>query len=192
MRNGKASRFEVLHLARHRSTILAVSIEQRAFEVGADLNIHRRADRGGDAFFGVGTSQQRAVQDIIAIGRHDKIDNRQAHLFGNETGKHITEIACRHRETDRAVRCAKADRGCKVIDHLRQHPAPVDRIDPGQPHIIAKGEIVEHILHQRLTIVKITIDGKGMDVRLDRRSHLAALHFGHAAMRVKDDDIDSL
>ena len=40
------------------------------------------------------------------------------------------------------MRCAQRHGRGKVIDHLRQHPRPVDRIDPRQPHPVAKGEIV--------------------------------------------------
>ena len=33
------------------------------------------------------------------------------------------------------------------------------------------------------------VDGKSVDIRFDRRGHLAALHLGHAVMGIEDEDI---
>ncbi len=87
------------------------------------------------------------------------------------------------------MRRAQTDRRAEIIDHLRQNPRPVDAVHARQPHPVAEGEIVEHILHAGLTIVKIAIHRQRMHIRLDRRRHLAALHLGHPAMRIKDEHI---
>ena len=135
------------------------------------------------------TRAHRAVQNVILVGGDHQLFNRQPHLAGDGPGKDIAEIARGHGETHGAPRRAQGDGGVEVIDHLRQNPRPVDAVHTRQPHLVAEGEIVEHVLHAGLTIVKVTRHGNGMDIGLDRRRHLAALHLGHAAMRIQDEHI---
>ncbi len=52
--------------------------------------------------------------------------------------------------------------------------------------------IVEHRLHERLTIVERTLHRNGMHVRFGRRRHHATLHVRHAPLGKQDRDIDAL
>jgi hypothetical protein len=65
------------------------------------------------------------------------------------------------------VRRAERHAGNEVIDDLRQNPRPVDRIDPGQGHPVAEGEMVEHAFDDRLAIVEVSGQGQGMNVASD-------------------------
>jgi hypothetical protein len=130
------------------------------------------------------------VEDVVDVGRDDQPLDRQAHARGHITGKHVAEIARRHREGDALARRAQPDGGVEIIDDLRHQPRPVDRIDRRQGVAVGKGAVVEHGLHQRLGVVEIALDRDVVDVGGEHRRHLAALDLGHAACRVQHEDVD--
>ena len=87
------------------------------------------------------------------------------------------------------MRCAERNRRRKIIDHLRDDAREVDRIDAGEPHTIAECMMIEQALHDRLAIVERTLNRERMYIRRIRRRHHAALHVGHAAMRIEHDQV---
>ena len=130
------------------------------------------------------------MQDVVLVGGDDQPFDRQAHALRDMTREDVAEIAGRHGEADLALRGAERHGGREVIDHLRQNPRPVDRVDARQPDRIAEVEIVEHVLQPRLAIVEIAFQGEGMDIHLGRGRHLAALHLRDAPFGEQDEDID--
>ena len=129
------------------------------------------------------------MQDVILVCRDHQLVDGQTHALGDVSGKHISEIACGNSKRHGAVRGPQGNSRKEVIHHLSQHTCPVDRVHPCQRHFIAKREIVEHVFDPRLAGIEISVNSQCMHVGFGRRGHLAALHLGHAAMRVKDEDI---
>ena len=130
------------------------------------------------------------MQNVVLVGGNHQPPDRQAHFARDVACEDVAEIAGGHGEIDLPVRRAKADGGGEVIDHLCQHPAPVDRVHPRQPDLIAKCVVVEHVLQPCLRIVEIAVNRQRVHVGLNRRGHLAALHIRNAAMREENEHID--
>ena len=80
------------------------------------------------------------------------------------------------------MRRAKSGCGGKVVHRLRHDPRPIDGVDPGQPHLVAEGVMVEQALHDRLAIVERALDGDGMDVIRGGCGHHPPLHVGDPAV----------
>ena len=90
------------------------------------------------------------------------------------------------------MRGAERDRGGEVINDLRENARPVDRVDPGQRHLVAKRQIVEQRFDDVLAIVERAVDRQRMDARPVDRGHLPPLHVGDAAVRIQDEHVGSL
>ena len=189
----RAGGIEALHLRRQRQPISATKIEQQAFEIGADLDVHRRGDGRLDAAGRIIAAGQRAVEDVVDVGGHDQPLDRQAHLRRDIAGEHIAEVARGHRKRDLAMRCAKLERCGKVIHHLRHQPRPVDRVDRREAQPGGHRRIAEHPFHHRLAIVEAgAFDRDVVDVGGQHRGHLAALDVADAALGVEHEDLHSL
>ena len=132
------------------------------------------------------------MQDVVLVGGDHQPVDRQPHALRHPAGEDVAEVAGRHREAHRPVRGAESDRRREVVDGLRQHPGPVDRVHPGEAHPVAEGMVVEQILHPRLGVVEVAGHGEGMHVRLRRRRHLPALDIGDPPVREQDEDLDAL
>ena len=133
---------------------------------------------------------QRARQDVVDVGGDAQPADRQAHALGSEARKNVAEIAGRHGEVDGAR--GRAERHCRgeVIDDLRDHARPVDRVDAGQRHLIAKAVVIEQTLHDRLAIVEGAFDRERVDVGCAGGRHHPPLHLGDAAVRKQHDQVD--
>ena len=184
------ARLQLGHQLRHRRPIAAIGIEQRPLEIRRHLDIHRRADRGAHPIGHIAPRPHGTIKDVVLVGRDHQLLDRQPHLARDIAREDVAEIARRHGKADGTMRRAQRQGGREIIDDLRQNPRPVDGIHPRQPHAIAEGEIVEHVLHARLGIIEIAVDGQRVDIGFNRRRHLASLHLGYPAMRVKDEQID--
>eukprot|EP01136_Pigoraptor_vietnamica_P043332 Opistho-1_new@18598 len=192
---GKAhrlARFEPAHLFGKRGAVASGKVEQQAFEVRADLDVHARRGGGRDGTGRIVAGRERAMQDVVHVGGDDQLGDGQAHPRRDIACEHVAEIPSRHRKCDFAVRRAEADGGVEIIDHLRHQPSPVDRID--RSHLEPPGEVrvVEHRLHHRLSIVEAALDRDVVDVGRQHRGHLAALHVAHPLVRVEHEDVDAL
>ena len=75
------------------------------------------------------------------------------------------------------MRRAEGHGGGEVVNDLRKHAAPVDRIDTCEGNAITEVKIVEHIFDARLAVVKVTRHGERVYVAFRWCGHLAALHF---------------
>ena len=166
----------------HRAAVAAVGLEQQPLEIRRHLDVHRRRRGRHHLAQLVGAGGERAHQDVVDVGRDHQPVDRQAHALGDIAGEHVAEISGRHREGDLAVRRAERDRRGEIIDRLRDDARPVDRVDAGQPHLVAEGVMVEQPLHDRLAIVERAFDRDRVDVVVRGRGHHPALHVGDAAV----------
>lgn len=193
LREGEFPRLAELGHHRGRGAAVAASkFEHQAFEIRRDLNIHRRRDRGRDAFQRHRAGQDGARDDVVAVGRDDQAFDRQAHAARSVGRQHIAEIAGRHAERYGTIGRTQRQGGMDVIDDLARDARPVDRVDRRQMVAVAEFEIAEQRLHQILAIVEIALDRHVMDIRVQHRRHLAALHRRRAPVRVQHDDVDML
>src|SRR3546814_4106905 len=74
-------------------TVAAADVEQQAFEIGTDLDIHRRARRRRDAADRIVARTQCPVEDVVDVGRDDQFRDRQPHLRRHiRSEEHTSEL----------------------------------------------------------------------------------------------------
>src|SRR5690606_13766194 len=132
-----------------------------------------------------------AMQNIVAVGRDHQLVDGESHLFGEVTGKDISEVTGRHREGYRTVGRDHGKRGIKVTNDLSQEPRPVDRVNRYQRATVRQeGLITKTGLNHVLTIIKVTLKGDIVHVGFQNRRHLATLNVRDTIVRMKNKDID--
>ncbi len=179
---------EALHQAADIIGVAAMDLEEQAFEIARDLDIHRRAGRGRHALHVIAPGLEGAVEDVVDVGGdHQPVDGH-AHALGDEAGEDVAEVPGRHAETDLAVGSAERDGRRHIIDGLGQDTGPVDGIHTGEAHRVAEAVIVEQRLHDRLAVVEVALHGDVVNIRRQHRRHLPALHVADLAMRMQDED----
>ena len=163
------------HQPADRRRVAAAGLEQQAFEIRRDLDVHRRRLRGAGPAQLVGAARQRAGENVVFVGGDDQPLDRQAHALGDIAGEDVAEIAGRNGEGHRAMRRAERDGAGEIIDDLGGDARPVDRIDAGRASVGRGRRMVEQALHHRLAIVERAFDGDDVDiVGGDRRSSAGA------------------
>src|SRR3546814_1083154 len=60
--------------------------------------------------------------------------------------------------------------GFEIVDDLGDDPAPVDRVDAGEPHCVAEDEVVEQRFDDGLAVVEGAVDGNVVHVAVEHRS----------------------
>src|SRR5262249_15142248 len=120
---------EGAHLAFNPGRIAAAGLEQGALEIGSDLDVHRRAERGLDLAAGVRPIRQYTDHYVVGVGGDDEFPGRKPHARRRLAGKDIAEIAGRHDEGDGA---AELGGRREVVDALGRYAREVDRVDRGQ------------------------------------------------------------
>ena len=75
----------------HGGAVAAIRLEQGAFEIRADLDIHRRADRGGHAVGAIVGGREAAVQDVVLVSGHNEPVDGQAHALGQVAREDVAE-----------------------------------------------------------------------------------------------------
>ena len=140
------------------------------------MNIHAGRCRGRHRATAIVPRTQRAVENIIHIGRHNQLGNGQAHFGGDIACKHVPKIAGGHGIGNRPVGRAQADSRIKIIDDLRHQTRPVDRIDGGQREAAIKVAIIEQRLHNRLCVIKAAVNRDVVDIGRKHGRHLPPLH----------------
>ena len=118
---------------------------------------------------------------------------RRQQPAGHVAGEDVAEVAGGHGEvhTGAAV-VAQLEVGVHVVDHLGEHPRPVDRVDRAQPVLVAEGEVVEQFLDDGLGVVEGAAHGDVEHVRVKHGGHLQGLDGTGAAVRMEDEDVDAL
>ena len=67
--------------------------------------------------------------------------------------------------------------------------AQLMELTPDKRTRIAEGMMIEHCLHQGLTIIKCSFDGDRMNVGIAHRGHHPALHVGDPTLRKQHDNV---
>ena len=97
------------------------------------------------------------LDEIEKVCDEQALDGK-AHAARGVACEDVAEVSGRHGEIDAAPGSTERHRRGKVINRLRDDTRPVDRIDAGERHRITESVMIEHSLHQRLTIVESAID----------------------------------
>ena len=182
-----AGRTEPLELFGRHATVATVDLEQQAFEVRRDLNIHARAQRGGDTTCRHVAVVDEAGQNVIRVGCNNEVGDRSSHLAGDPTRQHVAEVAGRHTRGDRPDQRL---RGGHVVHNLRHHASPVDRVDSRQPKLVAERVVAKHCFDQILAVVKRAVDRNRVHVWTVDGGHLTALHLACTTGRIHNHDVD--
>ncbi|MNE09985.1 hypothetical protein D3C80_1026800 [compost metagenome] len=132
------------------------------------------------------------MQDVVAVGGDDQLADRQAHVARQVAGEDVAEVAGGHREGHGTGRAAELQGRVEVVDDLGHDPRPVDRVDRHQAGALEEALVGEAGLDHLLAVVEVALDRDVVDVVAEDGGHLAALHFGHAVVRVQDEDVDVL
>ena len=187
-----ATLLEGVHQPGDGGAVATVQVEQQALEVRGHHDVHRRRQGRVQGVLDVLIAAHEAVQDVVAVGGHDQLVDRQAHVARQVAGEDVAEVAGRHREGHRTGRRAQLDGGVEVVDDLGHDPRPVDRVDRHQTGALEETLVGEAGLDHLLAVVEVAVDGDVVDVVALDGGHLATLHFGHAVVRVQDEDVDVL
>ena len=127
---------------------------------------------------------EKLVEHVVFIGRHNQAVNRQAHLAGDVAGADVTEIAAGYAEAHFLfVAGGGAEITVEVIHDLRQHAAPVNRVNRADAVFFFKVRIVLQGFHDILAIVEHSFDGNIMNVFVLQAVHLRTLESAHFAFR---------
>ena len=126
---------------------------------------------------------EKLVQHVVFVGGDHQAADRQAHLFGDVPRADVAEVAAGHAEADgfgvalRGVKIAG-----EVIDDLRHHAPPVDRIDRADAVLRFERGVVLHGFDDVLAVVKHAFHGDVVDVCVVQAVHLRALERAHFAL----------
>ncbi len=123
-------------------------------------------------------SLMKRVRMSFSFDGDDEVRDRCTHLARDPARQHVAEVAGGHAEGRRA---GERLRGRDVVDDLRHHPRPVDRVDGRQAQFVAEGRVAEHRLDEILAVVEVAVDRDRVHVRAVDRGHLAALHLARPA-----------
>ena len=166
-------------------------LEQQPLQVGADLDVHRRAGgRAPPRVISMVPVVKKRVRMSLRLDADHQAVHGQPHPLGRPPGQDVAEVAGGHHEADRRpVRC-DGQVGRHVVDDLRHDPGPVDGVDRGQPHLLPERHVRERGLDQVLAVVEGARHRDGVGVGRAERGHLAALHLGGPAVREQDEDVD--
>jgi len=97
----RAPLVEVVHQHGDQAGVALGQVVQHALQVGGDEDVHR----GGDgleerALTVVGTGGQEVEQNVVLVGSHHEVLDRQAEQLGVVAGEDIAEVAGRDHELD--------------------------------------------------------------------------------------------
>ena len=154
------------------------------------MDVHRRADRGNHILGRHGAGLEEPSKDIVWVASDYQLIDWNAHLFGGVAGKHISKIAGRHSESDRAIRRTESRGSGNIVTSLGGYAGPVYRIHRAEPTVVAERDVVEHCFYQVLAVIECALNCDVMNVVRGDSGHLATLHLGYAPSRVQDDNVD--
>ena len=174
--------------------VLAELVEEPAFEIAGDLDVHGGVDGGDDLAFGVDAGIVEASEDVVFVGGEDEAADGEAHALGVPAGEDVAEVSGGDGELDGASAGGihDAEGGMEIVDDLAEDAGPVDGVDGAEGVCVLEGEVVEEGFHEELAVVEAAVDGEIEDVVVEDGGHLAFLEWGDAALWVHDEDADAL
>jgi hypothetical protein len=183
---------EGLERPRGLDRIAPHALEIEPLEVGSGLDVHRRRLGRRDLAAGVAALLEGARQDVVGVGRRYNAGDRQAHALGHVACEGVAEVARGDDVRNLAVGGAERHGGGEVVDRLGDDAGEVDRIDARQVHGLPQGRVLEGLLHQRLAVVEVALNGDARDVVLGRGGHEPALDLGDPPFGEEGDHLDAL
>ena len=193
---------ELFHAHLHALRLPAGELEEQAFEVGGDEDIHRGGHRLIElAALVVHARADKIREDVVLVGGADELADGQPHALGIVCGEDIAEIPggdvkiYGRAHVDLPGR-DEVEIGGKIIGDLRGEPAEVDGVRRGEDvspalELLLARIAREDALDGGLALVEIAAHGEHVDVAPLLRRHLQLLHFGDAVIGVKDHDLDA-
>ena len=169
-----------------------VEFEQQTLEVTRHLYIHAGAYTGDNFTLAISGAGKEARQNVVGVGRHEQVADRQAEPGRNVAGIDVAEVSRRDGKGDGTSGRTQGERGKGVVDGLRHNSRPIDRIYCRQIERVAERQVSEHCFDQGLAIVERSVDGDIVHVRGIDGGHLPALHLRDPAMGMQNNDGDRI
>ena len=185
---------ELGHEAADGLGVLAELVEEPAFEIAGDLDVHGGVDGGHDLALGVDAGVVEAGEDVVFVGGEDEASDGEAHALGVPAGEDVAEVAGGDGELDGAGAGGfhDAEGGIEIVDDLAEDAGPVDGVDGAEGVGVLEGEVVEEGFHEELAVVEAAVDGEVEDVVVEDGRHLPFLEGADAALGVHDEDADAV
>ena len=122
------------------------------------------------------------IEHVVFVGRHDQTVNRQAHLAGDVAGTNIAEVAAGHAEAYFLfVAGGGAEIAVEIVNNLRQHASPVDRVDGTDAVFFFETGVVLQRFYDVLAVVEHAFNRNIMNIFVLQAVHLRALEGAHFA-----------
>ena len=186
-RSKPPSRSSWCHRSRTIAGIAADDVEDVALEVRRLRDVHRRARRRvrlGERARTIASGAEELVEHVVLVGREDQPADRQPHLLRDVAGEDVAEVAGRHGEIDRrADRRRHREIALEIVDDLRRHARPVDRVDGADRMAALEPGVAADRLDDVLAFVEHAVDREIVDVGIGEREHLRRLERAHPALR---------
>ena len=190
---------EFAHPVADRSIVFSGEVEQKAFQVAGDEDVHGRGHGGVERPVPViGAGRQEVREDVVGVGRADELADRHAHELRVVGREDVAEVARGDDDVHRLTRLQVAllehvGIGAAVVDDLRHETAPVDGVRGGEHESVfrefrADGLVGEDLLDAALGIVEVALDGADPDVGTLLGDHLEFLHGADTVSRIEDED----
>ncbi len=133
----------------------------------------------------VGAGFERAGEDVVGVGRDDQVGDGQAHALGRGSPQRCRRNCRSGRRSSPAGAAHRARRADgEVVDDLRDDAAPVDGVDAATA---ASRRGSAALRNRPFTMLwqssNVPLERDVVDVGVEHRGHLAALHFGGAVLR---------
>src|SRR4029453_12780185 len=89
------------------------------------------------------------------------------------------------------IRLGRSQVPLEVVDDLRHHPAPIDRVDTADAVALLELEVAGDTFDDVLAIVEHAFESNIKNICVSERIHLRALEFAHPSIRRQHEDIDA-
>src|SRR5438105_2373640 len=173
--------------------VAADKVEHVALEVRCLRDVHGRTG-GLDGLFShlVATGAEEFVEYVVLVAGEDQAPDGQAHAARDVTGIDVAEIAGRHCKRDFLIILFGSRKvALEVVNDLRGHPRPVDRIHRADAVLRLEGAVGVDLLDQVLAVVEGAFPREVVNVRVLQRVHLRALERAHAAVRGQHEHLNA-
>ena len=191
---------EVLFPLGHFGGIFFGDVEQEAFKIARQEDVHGRARRRVEvAVHVIDAGFKEVGQDLVLVRCANQLADRHAHLLGKIASQDIAEVPRRDDDIERFAFAdgAVIDEGDirrYVVGDLREQAADVDGIGAGEEDTLVVGIGVDFsaskdAFQKALGVIEIAINGRYLDVIPFLLLHLLLLHGADAFAGIKDHDI---
>ena len=125
---------------------------------------------------------EELVEHVVFVGRHHQTVNRQSHLAGYVAGTNIAEVTAGHAEAHFLfVAGGGAEIAVEIINDLRQHAPPVDRVDGTDAVFFFETGVVLQRFDDVLAVIEHAFNRDIVDIFVLQAVHLRALEGAHFA-----------